>query len=153
MKARVLICDDALFMREMIGRTLVEGGYEVVGTAATGAEAVKQYEELKPDLVTMDLIMPEMGGADALREIIDSDPQRRRRNFSIKDAVRCRLKRQVPIDKCALIGNPRRELDPAVSGTGRGVCFKPIPFIQSRLWRRRRLGASAWASARYPRAA
>ena len=77
MKARVLICDDALFMREMIGRTLVEGGYEVVGTAATGAEAVKQYEELKPDLVTMDLIMPDMGGADALREIIDSHPDAR----------------------------------------------------------------------------
>ena len=52
-------------------------GFEVVGEASSGVEAVKRYKELKPDLVTMDIVMPDMGGIDAVREIIDEDPDAR----------------------------------------------------------------------------
>lgn len=77
MSRKVLICDDAAFMRSLIGRTLSEAGFEIVGEAATGAEAAQQYEELSPDLVTMDIVMPDMGGIDAIREIVKVDPKAR----------------------------------------------------------------------------
>ena len=70
----VLICDDAVFMRTMVGDILQQAGYEIVGEAATGTQAVEKYKELKPDLVTMDIVMPEMGGIDAVREICKHDP-------------------------------------------------------------------------------
>ena len=70
----VLICDDAIFMRTMVGDILQRAGFEVVGEADTGAQAVEQYKRLKPDLVTMDITMPEVDGITALRTIRDSDP-------------------------------------------------------------------------------
>ena len=70
----VLICDDAIFMRTMLKDILKQSGFEVVGEAQTGKEAVERYQQLKPDLVTMDIVMPDMGGIDAVREIIKSDP-------------------------------------------------------------------------------
>jgi two-component system, chemotaxis family, chemotaxis protein CheY len=73
MSRTVLICDDAMFMRTLISRTLTAAGFTVVGEATTGAEAVKKYEELKPDLVTMDVVMPELGGIDAVRQITSAD--------------------------------------------------------------------------------
>ncbi len=75
MKQSVLICDDALFMRTMIKDILSEAGYQVVGEAATGAEAVEQFRALQPELVTMDIVMPDMGGIDAVREIIGEHPE------------------------------------------------------------------------------
>lgn len=77
MARRVLICDDALFMRTMLAEILEQSGFEVVGQAQTGAEAVTQYRELQPDLVTMDIIMPDMGGIDAVREIMKEHPDAR----------------------------------------------------------------------------
>jgi len=74
-KLRVLIVDDAIFMRKMISDILIENGMEIVGEADTGAKAIEKYAELRPDLVTMDIIMPEMNGIDAVRKIIDSDAQ------------------------------------------------------------------------------
>jgi len=71
---RVLVCDDAIFMRTMIGDILASAGYEVVGEAETGVQAIERYRELKPDLVTMDIVMPDMGGIDAVREIVKGDP-------------------------------------------------------------------------------
>ena len=71
---RVLVCDDAIFMRTMISDILAEAGYEVIGEAETGVQAVQKYRELKPDLVTMDIVMPDMGGIDAVREICKDDP-------------------------------------------------------------------------------
>jgi two-component system chemotaxis response regulator CheY len=62
-------------MRKMISDILVGNGMEVVGEADTGSNAVERYQELKPDLVTMDIIMPEMNGIDAVKEIIAHDPQ------------------------------------------------------------------------------
>jgi two-component system chemotaxis response regulator CheY len=73
----VLVCDDAVFMRAMIGDILTQAGLEVVGEADSGAQAVEKYKQLKPDLVTMDIIMPEMGGIDAVKEITNFDPHAR----------------------------------------------------------------------------
>jgi two-component system chemotaxis response regulator CheY len=71
---RVLVCDDAIFMRTMISDILSGAGYEVVGEAETGLQAIERYRELRPDLVTMDIVMPDMGGIDAVREIVKDDP-------------------------------------------------------------------------------
>jgi len=71
---RVMLVDDASFMRMMLKNILVGSGYEVIGEAENGAKAVEQYKSLKPDLVIMDIIMPEMGGIDAVREIIKGNP-------------------------------------------------------------------------------
>ena len=77
MKARVLVVDDAIFMRKMISDIIEGNDMEVVGEADTGALAVEKYKELKPDLVTMDIIMPEMNGIDAVRQIMLNDPKAR----------------------------------------------------------------------------
>jgi two-component system chemotaxis response regulator CheY len=74
MARTVLICDDALFMRTMLAEIMEQAGFEVAGQAATGTEAVRLYRDLKPDLVTMDIIMPDMGGIDAVREIVREFP-------------------------------------------------------------------------------
>jgi len=74
---RLLVVDDALFMRKLIGGVAAEAGWEVVGEAADGAQGVSLYRELRPDLVTMDLVMPIMGGIEALRAIRALDPEAR----------------------------------------------------------------------------
>ena len=71
----VLVCDDAIFMRTMITDILTQAGYEVIGEAETGAQAVEKYRQLKPDLVTMDIVMPDMGGIEAVREICQTSPE------------------------------------------------------------------------------
>lgn len=73
----VLICDDAVFMRTMIGDILQQSGFDVVGEAETGTQAVEKFKQLRPDLVTMDIIMPDMGGIDAVREITKIDASAR----------------------------------------------------------------------------
>lgn len=77
MKARILVVDDAIFMRKMISDIIEGNDMEVIGEADTGALAVEKYKELKPDLVMMDIIMPEMNGIDAVRQIMLNDPQAR----------------------------------------------------------------------------
>lgn len=74
MAKNILICDDAAFMRMMIKDILSKNGYEVIGEAENGARAVEKYNELKPDLVLMDITMPEMDGIQALKKIKGSDP-------------------------------------------------------------------------------
>lgn len=75
MKKRLLVVDDALFMRKLICGVAAEAGWEVAGEAGNGEIAVALYEQLRPDLVTMDLVMPVMGGLDALRKIRALDPR------------------------------------------------------------------------------
>ncbi len=72
--ARVLIADDASFMRQMIREIIEPEGYEVVGEATNGIEAVEQFEELSPDVVTMDIVMPKRSGIDAVKSILASHP-------------------------------------------------------------------------------
>lgn len=70
----ILIVDDAAFMRMMIKDILSKNGFEVVGEANDGIQAIEKYKELNPDLVTMDITMPEMDGITALKEIRNYDP-------------------------------------------------------------------------------
>ncbi|MGE5371348.1 MAG: response regulator [Solirubrobacterales bacterium] len=77
MSKRVMVVDDAAFMRMMIKDILSKNGYQVVGEAENGMVAVEKYQELKPDLVTMDITMPEMDGITAVKEIKKLDPNAR----------------------------------------------------------------------------
>ena len=72
--ASILIVDDAAFMRMMIKDILSKNNYQIAGEAANGIEAIERYKELKPDLVTMDITMPEKDGIEALKEIKKIDP-------------------------------------------------------------------------------
>ena len=72
--AKILIVDDAAFMRMMLKDILTKGGFEIAGEAADGNEAVAKYNELKPDLVTLDITMPNKDGIQALKEIRANDP-------------------------------------------------------------------------------
>ena len=75
--ARVLVVDDAAFMRKMVSDALAKGGHEVIGQAGNGVEALERFRELKPDLMTLDITMPEKDGLTALREIMAADPSAR----------------------------------------------------------------------------
>ncbi len=72
-KTRVLVVDDAIFMRNMIIDIFAGDEFEVVGQAANGVEAVEKYRELKPDLTTMDIVMPFKSGIEATKEIVELD--------------------------------------------------------------------------------
>lgn len=72
---KVLIVDDAAFMRMTIKMMLEKNGYSIVGEATNGFDAIRMYKELRPDLVTMDITMPNMNGIDALKEIIGFDTE------------------------------------------------------------------------------
>jgi two-component system chemotaxis response regulator CheY len=81
MAKNILICDDAAFMRMMIKDILTKNGYNVVGEAENGAKAVEKYKELSPDLVLMDITMPEMSGIDALKAI--------KKNYASAQIIMC----------------------------------------------------------------
>ena len=74
MAIRVLVVDDAAFMRMMVKDILSKNGYEVVGEAENGMKAVEKFNELRPDLVTMDITMPEMDGISAVKAIKKIEP-------------------------------------------------------------------------------
>ena len=73
MAIRVLIADDALFMRNMIKEVFSGQEFEVIGEAANGVEAIEKYRQLKPDITTMDIVMPLKSGIEAVREIVKLD--------------------------------------------------------------------------------
>jgi two-component system, chemotaxis family, chemotaxis protein CheY len=75
MAKRVLVVDDALIMRMRIKEIARESGWEIAGEAVNGADAVAKYRELRPDLTTLDIVMPELDGVSALREIKAEDPR------------------------------------------------------------------------------
>ncbi|TCP30319.1 two-component system chemotaxis response regulator CheY [Scopulibacillus darangshiensis] len=75
MGQRILVVDDAAFMRMMIKDILTKNGFDIVGEAGDGLEAISKYEELRPDLVTLDITMPEMDGINSLKKIRGIDPQ------------------------------------------------------------------------------
>ena len=82
MAKNILICDDAAFMRMMIKDILTKNGYNVVGEAENGKIAVDKYAELSPDLVLLDITMPEMDGIGALKAIKEKDPNREMVNWA-----------------------------------------------------------------------
>src|SRR5205823_1189051 len=72
--ARIMVVDDAAFMRKMLTDALAGGGHDVVGEAANGNEAVDKFRELRPEVTTLDITMPEKDGLEALKEILAFDP-------------------------------------------------------------------------------
>ncbi|PKR83301.1 response regulator [Heyndrickxia camelliae] len=72
--AKVLVVDDAKFMRVTLSKMLEHGNHEVIGEAENGRKAIELYQSLKPDIVTMDITMPEMTGIEAVKQIINDDP-------------------------------------------------------------------------------
>ena len=77
MTSRILVADDARFMRQLIREIIEPEGFEVVGEAADGRAVVEEFERLRPDVVTMDIVMPKRSGIDAVREILALDPTAR----------------------------------------------------------------------------
>ena len=75
--ARVLVVDDAAFMRKMVSDALAKAGHEVIGEACNGVEAVESFRALKPELTTLDITMPEKDGLSALGDIMTLDPNAR----------------------------------------------------------------------------
>ena len=75
--ARILVVDDAAFMRKVLGDALASGGHEVVGEAANGKQAVESFQSLRPELTTLDITMPEKDGLEALAEFMAIDPAAR----------------------------------------------------------------------------
>ena len=75
--SKILIVDDAAFMRMMLKDILTKNGFEVVGEGANGLEAIEKYDQLQPDLVTMDITMPQCDGIQALKQIVAKHPTAR----------------------------------------------------------------------------
>lgn len=73
--ARIMIVDDAGVIRIILKKYLTNGGHEIVCQAKNGIEAVEGYKEHKPDIVTMDISMPDMGGISAVKKILEIDPK------------------------------------------------------------------------------
>ncbi|WOF15615.1 response regulator [Methanoplanus sp. FWC-SCC4] len=71
---RILVVDDTMFMRTLLKNILFSGSHDIVGEAEDGEDAVTKYKALKPDLVTMDVVMPKMNGIEALKAIMTEDP-------------------------------------------------------------------------------
>ena len=71
---RLLVVDDALIMRAMIKDIAQQAGWQIAGEATNGRECLERYRELSPDLVTLDIVMPEMDGVEALRQLRQEDP-------------------------------------------------------------------------------
>ena len=97
MAKNVLVCDDAAFMRMMMKDILRNGAYNVIGEAENGRVAIEKYKALSPDLVLMDITMPEMDGIEALKEIMRIDANAK--------VVMCYAMGQQPmLDGCAQAG-------------------------------------------------
>ncbi|MHC2070391.1 response regulator [Bremerella sp. T1] len=73
-RGRALVCDDSMLMRKLVIDSLTEDGWTIVGEAQNGQEAVEKYQELKPDVVTLDIVMPEHDGIFGLEQIMNFDP-------------------------------------------------------------------------------
>lgn len=111
MSHTVLLCDDALFTRTMIGAIISEAGFQVIGQAENGHQAVEQYDRLRPDVVILDIVMPDMNGLEAARAIRRLDPEA------------CIL-------MCSAMGQ-QKLMDEAAAAGARGFIVKP--FNQSRV--------------------
>lgn len=90
MNKRIMIVDDSDFARMMLKKILTGQGYEIVGDYGNGKDAVAEYKRLSPDLVTMDIVMPEMGGKETMAKILSLDPDAKViivSSLDVKDSV------------------------------------------------------------------
>lgn len=85
MATKVLVVDDAPFIREVVRQVLTSSGFEIIGEAGDGVEAVSMADALKPDLILMDLVMPQMSGIEATKEILKANPSQKIIAFSTLD--------------------------------------------------------------------
>ena len=121
---RILIVDDALIMRRRIRDVAEQAGWRVAGEAKDGREAVALYQEIRPDLVTLDIVMPNLDGVSALKTIVGNDPRAR---VIMVSAVNQKAKLEEciqagaidfivkPFDKASLLGMFEKYLDEASS--------------------------------------
>lgn len=106
--AKILIVDDAAFMRMMLKDILTKGGFEIAGEAADGVEAVAKYNELKPDLVTLDITMPNKDGIQALKEIKAADPTLHALCVLQWDSSPWLLRQSSPVQRISLLSHFRQ---------------------------------------------
>jgi two-component system, chemotaxis family, chemotaxis protein CheY len=121
--ARILIVDDALMVREVLAKTVATAGHEVVGEAASGREALAVFQEVKPDVVVLDLNMPAGDGFEALGHIRAADPSSRVIIVSALARTRSIVVRALKagaVDVLAKPFNPQRLLDSIASAVGSG---------------------------------
>ena len=131
MPRRLLIADDAMIIRQIIKDMAVSAGWEVVGEASNGQEAIERYRELHPDAVTLDLVMPEHDGLHALHGIMEFDSEAKvlvvsalEQRGVLKDAIKagaCRFRRQAvrqtePAGHPRTVGPAKTRLDPVSAG-------------------------------------
>lgn len=114
MAKKIMVVDDALFMRVSLKSLLTQAGYQVVGEAGNGIEAVQKYVELKPDLVTMDITMPEASGIEAIK------------------AIKA-INSQVPIIVCSAAGQEHNIKDAILAGAQDFIIkpFQPDRVLQA----------------------
>ena len=94
---RVLVVDDSLFILKQLSQILTTEGFDVVGSATNGIDALEQYDQLQPDIVTLDITMPEMGGMEVLEAIIEKSP-------NAKVIMVSSMGNQDIVKKCLLLG-------------------------------------------------
>lgn len=102
----VLVCDDAAFMRMMVKDVLIKNGYSIAGEAENGRKAIDKYGELSPDLVLMDINMPEMNGMEALKKIM-------------------RIDANAKVVMCSIMGQ-QAMIDEAIQSGAKGFIVKPF---------------------------
>ncbi|MBU2560496.1 response regulator [archaeon] len=112
--AKFLIVDDAAFMRNMLKDILVKEGHEIIGEAGSGDEALLKYEQLRPDVVTMDIVMPGMDGLEAVKGIMKIDPNAR-------------------IIMCSALGQQQMVIDALQSGAKEYIVkpFQPLIIVET----------------------
>jgi len=104
--AKILVVDDAAFMRMMLKNILSANGHEVIGEAENGIQSMEKYEQLKPELITMDVVMPQMDGIEATKEIMRNHPEAK-------------------VVMCTAVGQQAKVLE-AMKAGARGYIVKPF---------------------------
>ncbi len=106
MAHKVLVVDDSIVMARQLTKLLLDAGYEVVGHANNGVEALKLYAALSPDVVLMDIVMPTMDGIEALRALVKQDPKARVVVISSLGGVGSKVETAFRLGACGIVTKP-----------------------------------------------